>query len=137
MFKEKLAHLLDRLSGDLNQGLPKDMLGKYPQNCFILKRAMNYDEMESEDDEKYDFFTIDYKISARLDRFQTRLILSKFGPQFNSKVIDSIIKMVWNFPKLLINKETAEFEPFNDTMNSLPPLPTTGGPPVKTVFINR
>lgn len=116
-------------------------LNKYPGkpiDCFLFERDCNIDEMECEDDEKYVFSTPDYKIRTKLNRFQTRIILKQFGPHFNDHKIDFIIKMAWNWPKLAINKLTAEYEPYNDTNDSLPSARSvSGGPPVRTVYIEE
>lgn len=136
MIKERLLAFIEKLTSDIEKPGVR-MLNSNKSKCIIFKRAYDFDEMEGEEDEKYDFFTSDYKISARFDRFQTKIILSQFGPRFSPEIVDVIIKMAWNFPKVLINQATGEFEPFNDNKSSLPPLPASGGPPVRTVYIDR
>lgn len=136
MIQERLLSFINRLTSDIEKP-GASMMKSDKNNCIIFKRAYDIDEMECEEDEKYDFFTSNYKISARFDRFQTKIILSQFGPQFDMDKVDMIIKMAWNFPKVLINQKTGEFEPFNDSKSTLPPLPASGGPPVRTVYIDR
>ena len=114
-------------------------LNSFPGNlkdCFLFQRACDIEDMETEDDEKYIFSTPDYSIRVTLNRFQTRIILKQFDPVlFNENRIDFIIKMAWNYPKLAVNKKTAEYEPYNDGQEMMPPIPMSGGPPVKTVYI--
>lgn len=118
-------------------------LDKYPGNiidCFLFERDCNIDEMESEDDEKYVFSTPDYKVRTKLNRFQTRIILKQMNPiAFNDNKIDFIIKMAWNWPKLAINKTNAQYEPYNDSNDTISPSArsVSGGPPVRTVYIEE
>ena len=94
--------------------------------------------MECEDDEKYVFSTVDRKVHTVFNRFQARLILSGLGEQFDPERIESIIKMAWNYPELAIDRVTAAFEPYHDpSAASVPPLPSTGGPPRKVVYMNE
>lgn len=107
-----------------------------PKDCFLFQRACNIDEMETEDDERYIFSTPDYSIRVTLNRFQTRIILKQFDPVlFNENRVDFIIKMAWNYKKLAVNKLTAEYEPYMDGFELMPPMPTSGGPPVRVVYI--
>jgi hypothetical protein len=108
-----------------------------PKDCFLFQRHCNVDEMETEDDERYVFSTPDYAIRVILNRFQTRIILKQFNPiAFNPDRIEFIIKMAWNYPRLAVNKKTAEFEPYNDGQGTLmPPIPVSGGPPIRQIYI--
>lgn len=111
-----------------------------PIDCFLFERDCNIDEMESEDDEKYVFSTPDYRVRTKLNRFQTRIILKQLNPiKFHDERIDFIVKMAWNYPKLAINKKTAEYEPYNDAGDTLVPnaRSVSGGPPVRTVYIEE
>lgn len=143
MYQDKILRFLDAAKGweqDVIIGNPNDLaLNKLPgkiTNCFIFQRACNFDEMETEDDEQYIFSTPDYRVQSKLNRFQTRIILAQFGPQFDRDRIDMIIKMAWNYPKIAIDRTTAKFEPYNDSrLSSLPPMPASGSPPVRTIYI--
>lgn len=110
-----------------------------PIDCFLFQRYCNIDEMESEDDEQYYFSTPDYKIRVKLNRFQTRIIFKQLNPKkFTDDRIDLLIKLAWNYSKIAINKKTSDFEPYSDGMQlSLPPCPQTGGPPVRTVYLEE
>jgi hypothetical protein len=65
--------------------------------------------------------------------------LKQFNPiAFNPDRIEFIIKMAWNYPRLAVNKKTAEYEPYNDGLTTImPPVPTSGGPPIRQVFIEE
>lgn len=143
MYQDKILRFLDAARGweqDVTVGNPNDLvLNKLPgkvTDCFIFQRACNFDEMESEDDEQYIFSTPDYRVQSKLNRFQTRIILAQFGPQFDNQRIDMIIKMAWNYPKIAIDQKTAKYEPYNDNrLGSLPPMPVSGSPPIRTIYI--
>ena len=142
MYQDKITRFLDASRGWEREVVLKPNtfeLNKFPgtpKDCFLFQRACNIDEMETEADEQYIFTTPDYKVRTRLNRFQTRIILSQFGPDFSTSRIEMIIKMAWNYPKLAINQKTAEFEPFNDGNSALiPPIPPSGSPPHKIVYI--
>lgn len=143
MYQEKILRFLDAYRGweqDVTIGNPNDLvLNKLPgkvTNCFLFQRACNFDEMETEDDEQYIFSTPDYTVQSKLNRFQTRIILAQFGPHFDNARIDMIIKMAWNYPKIAIDHTNAKFEPYNDNrLSSLPPIPASGSPPIRTIFI--
>lgn len=109
-----------------------------PKDCFLFQRACNIDEMETEDDERYIFSTPDYSIRVTLNRFQARIILKQFDPVlFNENRIDFIIKMAWNYACLAVNKKTAEYEPYNEGRTLMPPMPSSGAPPIRTVYIEE
>jgi len=105
-----------------------------PEDCILLQRACNIDEMTCEDDEKYIFTTPDEKYSAKFNRFQVRIILKRFGQQFNDETIDRIIRYAWNFPRVVINKKTAQYTLFSKSQDGLPPLPELSGPSIKTIY---
>lgn len=96
--------------------------------------------MECEDDEKYVFSTPDYRVRTKLNRFQTRIILKQLNPiAFDDNRIDFIIKMAWNYPKLAVNKTNADYEPYNDEGDTISgrARSVSGGPPVKTIYIEE
>lgn len=105
-----------------------------PEDCILLERACNVEDMECEDDEKYIFTTPDQKHSAKFNRFQVRIIFKRFGPHFDDEQIDRIIRYAWNFPRLVVNKKTAQYTLFTKTNDGLPPLPEMSGPAIKTIY---
>lgn len=141
MFQDKILHFLGAtkewadtlidLPVKSNKGYPGDL-----KDCVIFYRTCDLQDMESEDDEQYIFTTPDGMIRSRFNRFQTRVILSNFSEGFDSERIDMVIKMAWNYPKLVINKVTSEYEPFCESQTIyVPPLPNCGAPPRKVVYI--
>jgi hypothetical protein len=84
-----------------------------PEDCFIFHRVNNIEDMEGEEDELYAFITPDQSIYETFNRFQTRKILKRLGPQFTEDKIDFIISYIWNYRTLVINKKTAEFDPYS------------------------
>jgi hypothetical protein len=111
-----------------------------PIDCFLFERDCNIDEMECEDDEKYVFSTPDYRVRTKLNRFQTRIILKQLNPiVFDEHKIDFVIKMAWNWPKIAVNKKNGQFEPYNDTGDTISAgaRSVSGGPPIRTVYIEE
>jgi hypothetical protein len=105
-----------------------------PADCILFQRNCNIDEMTCEDDEQYVFTTPDEKYSAKFNRFQVRIILKRFGPLFDDEKIDRIIRYAWNFPRVVINKKTAQYTLFSKSNDGLPPLPELSGPSIKTIY---
>lgn len=145
MFQDQILRFLDASSKWANEVVVSNnfALKKFPGNpvdCFLFERDCNIDEMESEDDEKYVFSTPDYRVRTKLNRFQTRIILKQLNPiAFDDNRIDFIIKMAWNYPKLAVNKKNADYEPYNDSGDTISGAArsVSGGPPVKTVYIEE
>lgn len=106
-----------------------------PKDCVIFSRHCNIEDMETEDDEKYVFTLPDRSVSDTFSRFETRRVFVKLNETFSQDKIDTILKMAWNYPKIVINTKTTEFRPFSDTKDGLPPLPPSGGPPIRQKFI--
>lgn len=108
-----------------------------PKDCFLFRRACDLEDFHSEEDEKYYFSTIDNKVTALFDRFQTRRILAQFSPKFHSERIDYIIKCAWNYPQVAINKVTSEYEPFSGSSSSSFLFDDNygGEPPVEKIYI--
>jgi len=141
LFQDKILHFLGatREWADTlidhpiksDKGYPGDI-----KDCVLFSRACDIQDMECEDDEQYIFTTPDGMVRSRFNRFQTRVILSNFCERFDTERIDMVIKMAWNYPKLVINKVTSEYEPYCDSQNvNLPPMSTGGAPPRKVVYI--
>lgn len=146
MFQDQILRFLDATSQwegevvvDKHNTFSLNNFPGNPIDCFIFERSCNIDEMECEDDERYYFSTPDYRVRVLLNRFQTRIILKQLNPvKFTDERIDFIIKMAWNYPKIALNKKTASYEPYNDgKFQIMPPIPTSGGPPVKVVYIEE
>lgn len=96
--------------------LPENSLRKLvgsPEDCFIFNRVNDIEDMEGEDDELYSFITTDQMVFETFNRFQTRKVLKRLGPVFTEEKIDQIISFIWNYRTLVINKKTAEFEPYS------------------------
>lgn len=145
LFKDKILRFLGAVkeyeNGDLLLYHPSELkLDSIPgskEDCFLFKRAIDIEDMEKEEDEEYIFSTLDKVIRAKFNRFQVRKLLSQFSTKFNTERIDTIIRMAWNYPCIIINKKTAEFEPFNDTTVLMPEIAQIGQPPRKTIYITE
>ena len=105
-----------------------------PEDCILMQRACNVEDMTCEDDEQYIFTTPDEKYSAKFNRFQVRIILKRFGPVFDDEKIDRVIRYAWNFPRMVINKKTGQYTLFSKKQDGLPPLPELSGPSIKTIY---
>jgi hypothetical protein len=108
-----------------------------PEDCLLFSRECDIQDMQSEDDEAYFMSTPDYRVSTRLDRFQVKDTFKRLGPVFTPEKIEFLIKMAWNWPKIAVNKKTGEHEPYKELNDNLPPMPASGGPPRKTVYVNE
>jgi hypothetical protein len=136
MIVDRLLRFLEACSSsavDLPPSYHPQFLDK-PSECVLFSRACNIEDMESEDDEQYIFYTPDEKRSARFNRFQTRIIFKRLGKVFDEDTINRIIKMSWNFNKLVINTKTGYFTIFNKSEAGLPPLPELSGPSIRTIY---
>lgn len=136
MFLDKLTRFLEASQSaaiDLPPSYQPAFLGK-EEECILFSRGCDFEDMESEDDEQYIFSTSDQKYSSRFNRFQTRIIFKRFGNIFDDERIDRIIKMSWNFNKIIINKKTGEFSSYSKQDVKLPPLPEMSGPSIKTIY---
>lgn len=107
-----------------------------PSDCILFSRDCDIDEMETEDDERYVFSSPDHKVSMIFSRFETRSVFSKLSPNFTNERIEQILKMAWNYRKLVVNQKTSEYRPFSDQSDKLPPMPSSGGPPIRKVFVD-
>src|SRR3974390_1027478 len=142
MFQEKVLRFLGAYQ-EWNDSLfekpptfSTDNLPGNPEDCLLFARECDLMDMQSEDDEAYFMSTPDYKISSRLDRFQVRETFKRLNPElFTPDKIDLLIKLAWNWPKLAINKKTGDYEPYKEKETQLPPLPSSGGPPRKTIYL--
>ena len=132
---------------DLAHNWEKDLLDKSlnlslstfigdPKDCVIFSRACNIEDMETEDDERYVFSLPDYSVTESFSRFETRRVFVKLNKNFNHDKIEVILKMAWNYPKVVVNQKTTEFKPFSDQYSNLPPVPPSGGPPIRKHFID-
>ena len=90
----------------------KKLVGN-PEDCFIFYRVNDIEDMESEDDELYSFINPDQMVFETFNRFQTRKLLKRLGPLFTEEKIEQIISFIWNYRTLVINRRTAEFEPYS------------------------
>lgn len=138
MFFDKLVRFLEVGAKELGI-LPSMEANRFlgdPKDCIIMKRALNIDEMEKEEDEKYIFLSPSKKHSLKFDRFQTKIILKRLNPLFDMETVDRIITLAWNFNHIQINTKTGEFGPFLSSAPTLPPLPASGGPPRKTILVH-
>lgn len=107
------------------------------KDCLLFSRNVNIDEMTCEDDEKYKFSTPDYRVQSIFNRFQTRIILQRFSKNFTTERIDFLIKAAWNYDKIIINKNTAEYEPYSDKDTPIFAFTSTGGlPPTEIIYID-
>lgn len=115
-------------------------LNKLPglfSECFIFNRGCNIEDMASEDDEQYVFSTPDYRITKKFNRFQTKILLKQFSPSFTEERIDLIIRFAWNYPKIAVNKITADYTPYSDSMGTFPPMANSYGPPIRRIPIEQ
>lgn len=107
-----------------------------PKDCVLFSRHCNIEEMETEDDEKYVFILPDKSVAETFSRFEVKRVFVKLNTRFHPEKIDTILKMAWNYPKIVINTQTTEFRPFSDANDGLPPMPPSGGPPIRQKFIS-
>ena len=108
-----------------------------PKDCVLFSRNCNIEDMETEDDEKYVFSLPDRSVTETFSRFEVRRVFVKLNPAFGNERIDVMLKMAWDYPKIVINTKTTEFRPFSDANDGLPPIPPSGGPPIRQKFIDE
>lgn len=86
------------------------LLGE-PKDCLIFHRVNGFEDIQSEDDILFVFSTPDQTVSEIFDRFATNRLLKKLG--FDELKIELLMKYIWNYATLIINKATKDFEPYS------------------------
>ena len=82
-----------------------------PKDCLIFHRVNGIEDIQSEDDILFVFSTPDQTVMETFDRFATNKLLKKLG--FDDIKIELLMKYIWNYATLVINKITKDFEPYS------------------------